>query len=98
MKGQTANGFNVFPDLFSTCLPALSLFTIWIDFLKICLCLRETETSWEGERIPSRPYAASAEPDAGLELMNHKVITWAKTKSQMFNCATHAPLQPEFKY
>ena len=28
-----------------------------------------------GERIPSRPHTASTEPNAGLELMNHKIMT-----------------------
>ena len=32
-------------------------------------------TEKEGERIPSRLYAVSAEPDAGLELTNHKIMT-----------------------
>ena len=27
------------------------------------------------ERIPSRPYAVSTEPDAGLELMNCEIMT-----------------------
>ena len=29
----------------------------------------------EGERIPSRLPVVSREPDAGLELMNHEIMT-----------------------
>ena len=29
----------------------------------------------EGERIPSRPQAVSEEPNAGLELTNHEIVT-----------------------
>ena len=29
----------------------------------------------EGERIPSRLHTVSAEPEAGLELMNHEIMT-----------------------
>ena len=29
----------------------------------------------EGDRILSRLHAVSAEPDAGLELMNHEIMT-----------------------
>ena len=32
------------------------------------------------ERIPSRPCAVSTEPDAGLELMNCEIMTWAKIR------------------
>ena len=48
----------------------------WYLFLFI---LRERARAGEGqererERIPSRPHAASAEPNAGLKLMNHKIV------------------------
>ena len=36
---------------------------------------RETETERERERIPSRLHTVSMEPDAGLELTNHKIMT-----------------------
>ena len=39
----------------------------------------------EGERIPSRLWAISMEPDAGLHLANYEIMTWAKIKSQMLN-------------
>ena len=32
----------------------------------------------------------STEPDAGLELMNCEIMTWAETKSQMLNQLSHA--------
>ena len=37
------------------------------------------------EKIPSRLYAISTEPDVGLELMNCEITTWAETKSQMLS-------------
>ena len=32
-----------------------------------------------GERIPSRPLTVSTEPEAGLNLMNCELMTWAET-------------------
>ena len=40
------------------------------------------------ERIQSRLHAVGAEPDAGLELTNHKIMS----QSWMRNQATQAPL------
>ena len=36
---------------------------------------RQGGTEREGERIPSGPCALSAEPDAGLELVNREIAT-----------------------
>ena len=36
----------------------------------------------EGQRIPSRLHAVSAEPDVELKLTNHEIMTGAKMKSQ----------------
>ena len=38
---------------------------------------RESKTGREGgrEKIPSRLHAVSAEPDVGLELTNHEIVT-----------------------
>ena len=45
---------------------------------------REQERGRERrERIPSRLYIVSAEPDVGLQLGNLEVMTWAEIKSQM---------------
>lgn len=33
------------------------------------------ETEREGERVPSRVHAVSAEPDAGLHLMDCEIMT-----------------------
>ena len=41
------------------------------------------------ERIPSRFSTAHAEPDVGLKLMNHEIVTWAEIKSQMLNRLGH---------
>ena len=37
--------------------------------------MRESEGGAERERIPSRFHAVSAEPDTGLKLTNHKIMT-----------------------
>ena len=50
---------------------------------------REREREWGRgrergrERMSSRLCAVSTESDVGLELTNHEIMTWAKTKSQM---------------
>ena len=36
---------------------------------------RETETETETERIPSRLWAISAEPNTGLNIMNREIMT-----------------------
>ena len=41
------------------------------------------------ERIPSRLLSVGAEPDAGLELTNREIMTWAKTKSLTLNRLSH---------
>ena len=41
------------------------------------------------ERIPSRLHTVSTEPPTGLELRNHEIMTWAKTKSWPFNQLSH---------
>ena len=42
-----------------------------------------------GERIPSRLCTLSAEPEAGLDLINYEIMTRAETKSKMFNRLSH---------
>ena len=39
----------------------------------------------ERERIPSRLHAVSTEPDIGLDLGNHEIMTWAETRSGTLN-------------
>ena len=48
------------------------------------------------QRIPSRLHAVSTEPDTRLELLNHEIVTRAKTKSQALNELSHpgAPKLP----
>ena len=36
---------------------------------------RERERERERERIPSRLHTVSSEPDVGLDLMNHEIMT-----------------------
>ena len=43
----------------------------------------------EGERIPSRLRIASAEPNVGLKLMNHEIMTQTEIKSQTLNLLSH---------
>ena len=50
---------------------------------------RERERERERERIPSSLRTLSAESDAGLELRNHEITTWAKIKSWTLNALSH---------
>ena len=43
----------------------------------------------------SRPWAVSTEPDAGLELKNHKILTWAEVR-RLTDWATQVPHESEF--
>ena len=40
--------------------------------------IREEQRERERERIPSRLHTVSTEPNAGLELTNREIMTWAK--------------------
>ena len=42
-------------------------------------------TEREGERIPSRLHADRTDPNTGLKLRNHEIITCAETKSWTLN-------------
>ena len=82
-----------------------SQYCVGIYFTKIsfnvCLFLRERETqSMSGQRemegdteseAGSRLWAVSAEPDAGLKLRSHEVMTWAKVRC-LTDWATQVPL------
>ena len=52
----------------------------------------------ERERIPSRLRVVSTEPDTGLHLMNHEIMSWAEIKSRTLNRLSHpgapAPMCP----
>ena len=54
---------------------------------------RERDTESEAD---SRLRAVSTEPDAGLELMNHEIMTWAKVRRST-DWATQAPLEKILK-
>ena len=43
------------------------------------------EREGERERIPSSLQAVSVEPDPGLELMNHEIMTGAEIRSRALN-------------
>ena len=53
---------------------------------------RESGREWEGVRIPSRLCTVSTEPHP----TNHKIMTWAETKSQMLNRLSH-PGTPSYE-
>ena len=69
-----------------------------IFFLSLFI-LRETETAQvgEGQRGRERESQAGSEPNAGLELMNCEIMTWAETKIQMVNWLSHAGA-PEMRF
>ena len=58
------------------------LFVLLLFFLSLFFIYFERE--WEGgaereeERIPSRFHTISSEPEVGLELRNHEIMTWAE--------------------
>ena len=73
--------------------PLFIFIMIWI-FLHLFLYFekeRERARAGEGqrERISSRLHTVSLEPDAGLELTNHEVMTLAETRSQTLNRLSH---------
>ena len=49
------------------------------------------EAEREGQRIQSRFCADSSEPDTGLELMTHEIMTWREVR-HLTHWATQAPL------
>ena len=53
---------------------------------------REEDTESEAG---SRLWAISPEPDAGLELMDREIMTWAEV-GRLTDCATQAPLYMHF--
>ena len=73
---------------------AYSLPTFFVMFY---LFLREHKLEREGQRIWSRLCTVSTEPDTGLKLMNHEIVTWAR--SWRLNRLSHpgTPPCPLFK-
>ena len=63
----------------------------YLFFLSNLFILREKQSKWGRgtergrERNPNRLRPISVEPSAGLELINHEVMTWAEIRSQMLN-------------
>ena len=57
---------------------------------------RERERHTESE-AGSRLWAVSTEPDAGLKLTDHEIMTWAEV-GRLTDWATQAPLKLIFKY
>ena len=52
-------------------------------------CVSRGEAERGGQRIWSRLYTDSREPDVGLKPMNHEIMTWAKIKSRTLNQLSH---------
>ena len=57
--------------------------------MRACARAGEGQREREKERIPSRLHIVSAEPDVGLELMNHEIMTQAQTKSRTLEPPRH---------
>ena len=57
---------------------------------------RQHEQGRGRERIPSRLHADSAEPDLGLELTSHEIMTLADAESQSDASWTEPPRYPNF--
>ena len=68
------------------------------------MCERERERERESpygrgrergrERIPSRLCTVGSKPNAGLELMNHEIMTWAETKTWALKQLSHPGALP----
>ena len=56
----------------TTQVPLIFFLSLFIYFEREIVC----EQNRERERIPSRPYTDSTEPDVGLELTNCEIMTW----------------------
>ena len=54
----------------------------------------EGQRERERERIQSRLHTVSMEPDAGLKLTKHEIMTWAKTRSWTPNGLNHPGAPP----
>ena len=71
------------------------LFLFLSFFFYKCLFIFETESASRGEaerkreRISSRLCTVSTEPDEGLNLTNHEIMTWAEIKSQTLTRLSH---------
>ena len=52
----------------------------------------------QGERIPSRLRAVSAEPDAGLDLTDHEIMTGAEINSLTLNRLPDPDTHPNLLY
>ena len=70
---------------------------VFLVFLKCLFIYFERQPvlmSWGGaenerERVPSRFCTVSEEPEVGLSLMNHEIMTWARIKNWMLNQLSH---------
>ena len=76
------------------CFVPLPVFILFLfPFLK-CLFIFESEHTqggaWGGQMIQSGLCTDSKKPDAGLELSNHDIMTWAEVR-HLTEWATQAP-------
>ena len=59
---------------------------VFFFFLKFYLFIFDTEREWEGRREEERESQADrTDPDVGLELTNHEIMTRAESKSKTLN-------------
>ena len=72
-----------------TCLSISSLPSLLICLFMCLFTYFERKEQREKERIPDRLRTVSTEPDMGLELTSHEIMTWAKIKNQLLNWLSH---------
>ena len=57
---------------------------------RVCACTERGEAERGGQRIQSGLCTNSSEPDVGLKLRNHEIVTWAKVRGST-DLATQVP-------
>ena len=90
--------------------PGLYTSKLWVFFFNFLMFMyfweKERDRVWAGEEqrerhteseAGSRLWAVSTEPDAGLEPMDHEIMTWAEG-GHLTNWATQAPLKSQIVF
>ena len=68
----------------------IDLFITWRERINTHTCIQKSRG--EGQRESSSRFPLSKEPDMGLDLTTHEIMTWAKTKSRcLTDWATQCP-------
>ena len=63
---------------------------------RVCVQVSRGRGRQRGERIPSRLYAVSTEPDVGLDPTNYEIMIWVKIKSGTLNLLSHPGAPKEY--